>query len=299
MPAADGQPAAYSLSLTGGGFLPGPVNVVLDPTGVPFTGTVDADVSGYLSASLVADGKPIGEYLLIASQDSGGVHIEASAALTVPCLTLTISPTCASPADGQPGAYGITAAGLGFDPGPVDLVFDPVGLTPARSQAQADTTGSFSTTLLLDGKSPGVYDLVATQLTSYGLLDQVSAPLLVPCGAVVLRMTPTSGPRGFVPAVEGFGFPPLTTLTLHWDVGITAGQPVTVQTDEFGYFRQQVLIFQHDFLGLRHVTVQQPDNPLAYTDMDVPYLVAAAPLQPPFSDDETFEPPSDPVILQR
>ena len=59
-PAADGQSGAYSLGLTGGGFAPGPVTVVLDPAGTPSTATVEADVSGYVSATFVADGKANG-----------------------------------------------------------------------------------------------------------------------------------------------------------------------------------------------------------------------------------------------
>jgi hypothetical protein len=298
-PAADGQVAAYALSLTGGGFLPGPVTVVLDPLGVPFTGTVQADVSGYVSASFVADGKPIGTYQLQAYQDNNGTHIEANTTLTIPCETVTISPTCASPADGLAGAYAITASGLGFDPGPVDLVFDPTGLTATATQVQADGTGTFTAPLTLTGKPPGVYDLVASQQSSYGLVTQASAQLLVPCGAVVMRITPGTGPRGFVPTVEGFGFPPNTTLTLKWDIGIGTSQTFSVVTDELGNFSRQMVIYQHDFLGLRHVTVQEPTNPLAYTDLTAPYLVAAAPIQPPFSSDDTGSPPPSPVIFQR
>ena len=132
-PVADGQPLAYTLSLTGGGFQPGPVTVVLDPDGTPFTGTVEADVSGYVSASFVADGKAIGTYRLQAYQDNNGIHIEADTTLTVPCQTVTINPTCAAPADGLAGAYAIVASGIGFDPGPVDL-----GIRPDRPGSGGD-----------------------------------------------------------------------------------------------------------------------------------------------------------------
>ena len=112
-------------------------------------------------------------------------------------------------------------------------------------------------------------------------------------------MTPDSGPRGLVPTVEGFGFPPNASLVLKWDTGIGASQPVTVQTDAQGYFSRQLLIFQHDFLGVRHVTVATPDNATAYPGVTATYLVAAAPIQPPFSADNESVPSPEPVIFQR
>ena len=95
----------------------------------------------------------------MASQDNSGTHIEASTTLTVPCQTLTVDPTCEAAADGQAGAYAITATGLGFDQGVVDLVFDPTGFAPAATQVQADATGAFTAPLTLTGKPAGVYDL--------------------------------------------------------------------------------------------------------------------------------------------
>jgi hypothetical protein len=300
MPVADGQSGAYSLGLSGGGFLPGAVTVVLDPSGTPFAGTVEADISGYFSATFVADGRPAGSYQVLAYQDNNGVHIEASATLTVPCATLTIDPTCVAPAEGKSAAYTITASGVGFAPGPVDLIFDPNGIAPLTGQVQTDAYGSFSGTFTLDGKAPGIYELVASQSSSYGLPYQSIAQLVVPCDLAILRITPSTGSRGFVPVVEGFGFRPLATLTVQWDVGIGAHQPVTVQTDATGYFRVELVVYQHDFLGVRHVTVVDPSNPAAYTNLAQPYLVAEAPIQPPFSPDEaTPQSPPGPVILQR
>jgi len=276
------------------------VTLVLDPTGSPFSSVVQADVSGYISKTLIADGKLAGTYQVVASQVGYRAPIEASATLTVPCATVTINPTCAAPADGKPAAYVVTASGSGFDPGLVDLVFDPAGLAPVSTQALADSFGAFTATLTLDGRAQGVYDLVASQSNSDGLLDQSITQFLVPCDLAIIRITPPTGPRGFVPVIEGFGFKPLATLTLQWDFGIGANQPVTVQTDEGGYFRCELLVYQHDYLGLRHVTVVDPTNPAAYTDRAQPYLVAAAAIQPPFSSDETTAGnPLDPVILQR
>src|SRR5262249_37741752 len=133
-----------------------------------------------------------------------------------------------------------------------------------------------------------------------GLFAQASAQLVVPCGAVVLRMTPETGPRGFVPTVEGFGFPANTSLVLKWDTGIGAGQPFTVISDDQGRFTRQLVIFKQDFLGLRHVTVADPKDEQTYAIVPpAPYLVAAAPIQPPFSADEESVPSPEPVILQR
>ena len=90
-----------------------------------------------------------------------------------------------------------------------------------------------------------------------------------------------------------------TTLTLKWDVGIGSAQTVSVLTDELGSFSRQIVIYQHDFLGPRHVIVADPPTRWPMPVSRRPYLVAAAPIQPPFSADDTAVPSPEPVIFQR
>ena len=115
---------------------------------------------------------------------------------------------------------------------------------------------------------------------------------------MILRITPASGPRGFVPLVEGFGFPAQTTLELEWDFGIGASQPIKVQTDDNGNFSRQVMVFQHDFTGPRNITVRDPANQTAYADLLAPYLVVVGTVIPPFVTDNPFG-PSDPIVIRR
>lgn len=300
----------YSLGVVGFDFLPNEeVTVVFDPDFAagsdypPETFTSVVDSGGTFKLDIDAAYRPPGAYRIWAYQVTRAGSYEASALFAVPCEppptpTLTLDPTCGSVASGLPLAYTINLTGTGFVPGRVDLVFDSAGLTPETATTVADDTGTFTFPMQVTGRPPGAYLVVASQTTVAGLLDQVSVPFLVACEGVLLRITPTAGARGFVPYVEGFNFPPSAKLLLHWDYGIGASQPIAVETDENGTFTRQVLIYRSDFMGLRHLTVELPSDPLAYADVIVPYLVMAGTVSPPFFTDNPFGPP-DPIVLRR
>ena len=74
--------------------------------------------------------------------------------------------------------------------------------------------------------------------------------------------------------------------------------PITVQTDETGSFTRQVLIFHTDFLGLRHMTLQMPADPAAFTELVADYLVVQGTVMPPFVVDNPFG-PAEPIVLRR
>jgi hypothetical protein len=299
----------YSLSVTGKDFLPNAgVTVVFDPDFVagsdypPETFTSVTEVDGSFKVAVDAAYRPPGAYRVLAYQETRSGTYQAYAPFPVPCAppapTLTLDPTCGPVATGLPLAYTINVTGSGFVPGPVNLVFDSTGLAPEPTTAVADGSGSFTFSLQVNGRPPGAYIVDANQATILGPLDEITVPFLVACEGVLLRITPTGGARGFVPLVEGFNFPPSTALLLRWDYGIGASRPITVQTDASGTFTLQLLIFRDDFMGLRHLTVELPTDPLAYPDVTVPYLVVAGTVSPPFVTDNPFGPP-DPIVLRR
>ena len=309
-PAITGDVAKrYSLTVTGTDFAPGQlVTVVFDAdqlavgVGFPqetFTGRVGKN--GLFLVPINPAFRPPGAYRILAYQDVSTGHVEASTAFTTPCRvldpTLTVDPTCEPAAAGQTGAYTLNLTGSGFATGFVQLVFDPTG-TPVSGGVQAGPRGAFEYPFVVDGRPPGAYSVVASQTTALGLLDEQTTSILVPCTGLILRITPASGPRGFVPLVEGFGFPALTTLELEWDHGIGANQPIKVQTDDNGSFSRQVMVFQHDFTGPRNMTVHNPADPTAYTDLLAPYLVVMGTVIPPFVTDNPFGAP-DPIVIRR
>jgi hypothetical protein len=314
------EPQQYDITVYGSEFVPSaPVVVTFDADNAAgadfqpetFQASVQSDGTFYLDINPAF--RPPGSYRVAANQSPAplslttGIYaqsfqpVEASATFSVPCTppapTLTADPTCGAEAADQPAAYSINLLGSGFAPGLVELIFDPAG-TPEMSSATADDYGAFSTVFVVNGRPPGAYDIVGQQESVLGLLDQFSVQFLVPCGGAMLKITPASGAQGFVPMVEGTGFPPNATLLLHWDYGIGASQPISVQTDQDGNFTRQIVIFAHDFMGLRHLTVEQPDNPSAFSTIVVSYLVSAGTVSPPFTIDNPFGPP-DPVVFRR
>jgi hypothetical protein len=299
----------YSLTVTGKDFLPDAiVTIVFDPDFAagsdypPENFSESADADGSFKVDIDAAYRPPGAYRVLAYQQTRLGYYQAYAPFPVPCAppapTLTLDPTCGPVATGLPLAYTINVTGSGFVPGPVNLVFDSTGVTPEPATAVADGSGQFTFALQVNGRPPGAYIVDANQATILGPLDEITVPFLVACEGVLLRITPTGGARGFVPLVEGFNFPPLTTLLLRWDYGIGSSRPITVQTDENGTFTRQLLIFRDDFMGLRHLSVGLPTDPLAYADVTVPYLVVAGTVSPPFVTDNPFGPP-DPIVLRR
>jgi hypothetical protein len=244
--------------------------------------------------------RPPGVYRILVSGSTAVRTVEASATFTVPCETpaptLDIDPPCGQEAAGQPAAYTVAVTGSGFAFGHVDLLFDPLTMPPEGAIADADETGGFATSMQLNGRPAGSYQLVASQSTALGLLDEVGATFVVPCAGRTLTITPTSGPLGFVPLVEGFGFPVNTRVLLRWDHGIGATRPISVDTDDSGGFDKQVLIFAHDFMGLRHLTVELPDDPAAFSGIEAAYLVTAGFVAPPFFVDNPFGPPDEMIV---
>lgn len=97
----------------------------------------------------------------------------------------------------------------------------------------------------------------------------------------VATVDPGVGPLGFVPRVTGTDFPPGATVRLAWSAGIseTPGL-VTVGVD--GKFEAQFLIFHHDLIGPRTLSVTPASGPKFGTVQSNPILVVLRTEQPPF-----------------
>lgn len=97
----------------------------------------------------------------------------------------------------------------------------------------------------------------------------------------VVKVDPGVGTLGFVPRVTGTDFPPGATVRLTWSAGISAAPGlVTVGVD--GKFQAQFLIFHHDLIGPRTLSVASVSGPKFGTSQSNPILVVLRTEQPPF-----------------
>jgi hypothetical protein len=83
-----------------------------------------------------------------------------------------------------------------------------------------------------------------------------------------------------VVTVEGANFRPGAQVSLRWDRGIGSTRTIDVVADADGAFSRQVLIFPHDFLGVRQLLVASTDDQFA-TDITAEFLVVAGRGSPP------------------
>ncbi|MEU0531421.1 VWA domain-containing protein [Amycolatopsis tolypomycina] len=97
----------------------------------------------------------------------------------------------------------------------------------------------------------------------------------------VVTVDPGVAPLGSVPRVTGTDFPPGATVRLAWSAGISATPGLaTVGVD--GRFETQFLVFHHDLIGPRTVTVAPVSGPKFGTVQSAPVLVVLRTEQPPF-----------------
>ncbi|SEF22021.1 WD40-like Beta Propeller Repeat [Amycolatopsis pretoriensis] len=97
----------------------------------------------------------------------------------------------------------------------------------------------------------------------------------------VVTVDPGIGPLGFVPRVTGTDFPPGATVRLAWSAGVSATPGLaTVGAD--GKFQAQFLIFHHDLIGPRTVSVASVIGPKFQAVQSNPILVVLRTEQPPF-----------------
>ncbi|MFJ9786854.1 translocation protein TolB [Amycolatopsis sp. NPDC101161] len=97
----------------------------------------------------------------------------------------------------------------------------------------------------------------------------------------VVAVDPGIGPLGFVPRVTGTDFPPGATVRLAWSAGISA-TPGLVAVGADGKFQTQFLIFHHDLIGPRTVSVAPVIGPKFQAVRSNPILVVLRTEQPPF-----------------
>jgi hypothetical protein len=114
--------------------------------------------------------------------------------------------------------------------------------------------------------------------------------------AATIRLSPEVGAPGMVTVVQGSGFPPGAIVSVQWDRGISQRLgPIVVQPD--GSFSFGMLVFHHDRIGPRQLLVTAGPGGATFNDLQTPFLVVPAPLQPPGSAAIEFLAPDLQMIL--
>jgi hypothetical protein len=296
---ANDGPHHWSITASGTPFVPGyPVTFEFDPNGVGLPDdearTVIAypDDTGLAVATLKVLARPAASYTVHAHQEAGDVVLEGSATFVSPCSIrqprVSVDPPCAERQEGD-GTYDLTITGRRFIKGYFEIAFDPAG-TNQVFPWYTDENGGFNHAITVTATKRGSYAVHVGQADANGELDFGDANFAITCGDAPppsLTITPASATPGFVILVVGENLPTSTDLYLHWDRGIGRSTPIKVTTDGSGTFEKQILVFRHDFLGPRTMTIGStidPLDPQPIPDVSATLLVVAGNGTPPAYD---------------
>jgi hypothetical protein len=288
------QPQRYAITIRGNDFIPGDVSIVFDPTSTdpalpPETFTTPVEKSGTFVRAIDPLRRPSGTYRIVVSEQIRAKPVQLELAFRVPCKppkpTLRRDPVCGPESPGAAGAYSIQLTLGGYIPGFVELIFDATG-TPETFSGTVLDNGTLVTTIDPTGRAAGTYRITARQRDREQgtALAERSVTFTVPCAPTTtpsIRLDPPNSAPGFVIFVVGSDFPQNAAVTLRWDHGIGASRPITVQPDATGAFRAQVLIFPHDFAGLRTLQAGTDADPAAFPTATATFLVVAGQGSPP------------------
>lgn len=192
---------------------------------------------------------------------------------------ISLRPDCAPTAS---DGYAITVSGQDFNPfTSVIVTFDAGrGGRPESFRARTDGYGQFVVDITPTRRPAGTYVVRADDLKQ----REAETPFSVPCGgrfAPRIVFDPPIGPPGFVTRLRGVGFPPGFAATLSWtETLFGSAYPASVQVGSTGDFQLNVLIFRHDFLGPRHVTVAAAPGGPSYPPATAEFLVVPGRQQP-------------------
>ena len=146
---------------------------------------------------------------------------------------------------------------------------------------------------LAEGARVGTLEILDTALDSP---QKVELRTGVPAPA--FRLEPAVGPPGIVTVLYGTDLVAGSEVNVQWDRGIFT-QRATAIVGPDGTVAIQVLVFHHDLLGPRQLLVTPTPGGQQFTATQLPFLVVAAPLQPPGDSAISFLSPELRLILNR
>ena len=146
---------------------------------------------------------------------------------------------------------------------------------------------------LAEGARIGTLEILDTALDS-----PQTVQLRTGVPAPAFRLEPAVGPPGIVTVLYGTDLVAGSEVNVQWDRGIST-QRATGVVGADGTVAIQVLVFHHDLLGPRQLLVSPTPGGQQFTATQLPFLVVAAPLQPPGESAISFLLPELKLILIR
>lgn len=186
---------------------------------------------------------------------------------------------------GTPGSQNVTVSSVGWTP--VTMTASTISGAHAADFVVA---GDFCTgQVVAFGASCTVMVLhvptaAGARTATLSITDSASdSPQLVPLVGGVpapqIRLEPAVGPPGVVTTLSGSNFPPGALVTISWDRGITQRlEPIAVNPD--GTFAVGVLVFHHERLGPRTLSVTPAPGGPTFDESSAPFLVVPGRFQP-------------------
>jgi hypothetical protein len=289
-----------SFEVSGGGFEPGQLSVIYDADEVIEAETFSAEVNaaGRFSTTITPRLRPLGTYRIVATQDLASFSrsqraplqtIEAETTFRVPCRDrepppLVLDPVCGPVAPGAESAYEIGVSGREYYPNSTVIV------SFGRSESfetLAGGDGRFTVVIQPSGKGESRVPVRAQQHDTLGQLAAGAAARFgVPCPIdPSIEISPQYGRAGYTTTVTGIDFYPNTIVTLTWDKGITADQPLEVVVGEDGNFEALVFILPNDWPGERTLAAGTLEDADAF-DVEGTFVVTPGTGVPGGSNDD-------------
>ncbi|MGI8928520.1 MAG: hypothetical protein ACR2H0_03500 [Candidatus Limnocylindrales bacterium] len=289
------DPRTTTLRVVGSNLPAGLLTITVQPAAGGTPHIQQYGVAGNLDESFELPRRPLGSYQVDATViDAAGaiLFVKPPGTFTVPCEqpNVRLRFRCDPPETNLPDLADVVLEARGFYPdAPLELA---VGGT--TETVRTDANGTFSRRTPASSLPNGPIESRAMQRDINGAVAVVATrTLILPCGTRVptLVISPLAGSPGQVVLVSGFNIRPNVGLSLRWSRGIGSGRTIDVTTDEDGIFERQVLLFHNDFTGVRVLTVESSDDPLA-VGISVTFVVAPGRGTPPgFSESAPGFPP--------
>jgi len=291
------DPRTLDLRVTGVNLAPGLLTVTVDPDGrggAPQT--FEFRVSGSLDVEIAIARRPVGSYQIVATEDIEQPFVKTFT-FDVPCAPKKpkLRLRCDPEETTQPELAEVVLVAQGFfDDGPLELTVGGV-----QTLVRTDAEGIYRQRMPAVDLPAGPLEAAAVQRDANAIVAEASAALVLPCGTrePTLLISPPAASAGLVVTVRGFNFRPNATIGLRWSRGIGSSRTIDVTADADGAFSRQVLIFHHDFAGVRELNVEASDDPFA-ADVSVSFVVVPGSGSPPVFADPSLA-GFDVLILRR
>lgn len=278
------EPRTTTLRVVGANLPSGILTITIQPAAGGTADVKQFGVGGSLDESFPIPRRPLGNYQVDAAiVDAAGaiLFVEPPSTFNVPCQVpkTRLRLRCDPQETNLPDLAEVVLEARGFYP---DSALE-LAVGGSTETVRTDANGTFSRRTSASLLPNGPVEARALQRDVTGIVAaEATRTLILPCGTRVptLIVTPPTGSPGQVVRISGFNLRPNVGLSLRWSRGIGSSRTIDVTTDEDGIFERQVLLFHHDFTGVRTVTVESSDDPLAVGAM-VTFVVAPGSGSPP------------------